>query len=172
MPYLTVPYVFFLLSPGPFVFPVETDPHVPAEKTAGTPCGLSPKEPSVFAQGRPLFRPIYGDGETTASGAPSPSQVRLLPPVCPPLTSGHFHIGKGCPERGIFRGTGIYPKRNLSVPFVHMADPHLPKLHPVVGTFDTIIVFPPAKTVPHGFYRSGDPCGCPVRISVVCHHAS
>ena len=89
-----------------------------------------------------------------------------------PFTFGHFHIGKDCTEGGILRAAGVDAETDLSCAFKEMADPHLVEYSAVPGTFNAEIILAAAQAVPHGFDAGGDLCGRPVRIAVVCHHAS
>ncbi len=83
MPYLTVPYVFFLLSPGPFVFPVETDPMSRRKKRPETPVGLAPKDHRFLPRAAPFPADLWGRRDNRFRG-PVPVTGPAVAPCVPP----------------------------------------------------------------------------------------
>ena len=101
-----------------------------------------------------------------------PFSVRLLPVMRFPLTLHHFYIGKDSFKRRFFRRAGINAEPDLSGSFVHMADSHLAVRYAIPGALDTIVILPPAETIPHALHRCVYLCGCPIGISMIRDNAS
>lgn len=98
--------------------------------------------------------------------------IRLLPIVCRPFTFRHFHVCKNRPERRIFRAAGINPKSNRTFRIPHMTNTHLLVCYTIIRTFNAIVIFPAAESIPHGLDRCIDFRCRPIRISVICHNTS
>ena len=61
-----------------------------------------------------------------------------------PLAFRNLHMGKSCLKGGLFRRAGIDSKADFLCPFPQVADPHLLKIHAILGTLDTEVRFPAA----------------------------
>ena len=82
----------------------------------------------------------------------------------------YLHICKHSLEAGIFRTARINSEGNRSGSFPHMADSHLRKFFSIVGTLNTVIIFSPAKSIPHLLYISWNSRSCPIGITMVCNN--
>ena len=94
------------------------------------------------------------------------------PIVCRPFTFRHFHDCKNRPERRIFRAAGIYPKSNRIFRIPHMANTHLLICYTIMRTFNAIVIFPAAESIPHELDRCIDFRCRPIRIPLICDNAS
>ena len=89
-----------------------------------------------------------------------------------PLAFGNLHVGEDCRKGGILRAAGVNAKADFTRTLPHMAYSHLGKLLSVQGTFDTVVIFPSAEPIPHGFNLRRDCRGGPIRIAVVGDYAA
>ena len=89
-----------------------------------------------------------------------------------PLALRNFEMGKGSFKRRIFWGTSVHAESDSFRAVRQMTDTHLLKEFPVRRTFDTVIGFPTAQTIPHGFDESRNIRRSPIGITVVGNDAS
>ena len=92
--------------------------------------------------------------------------------MCQPFAFRDFHVCKSSLKGRIFRTAGINAKVYCSIAIPHMANSHLLENNTIIGTFDAIIIIPPAKTIPHGFLICSNLSCCPIRVSMIRHHTS
>ena len=81
------------------------------------------------------------------------------------------HFCKYCIKGGSLRTARIHADADPSRPLIQVRDPHLFKVHAVIGVLHTVVALPPAQPVIHVFLLRRDIRCRPVGVTAVRHHA-